>query len=162
MIEFEKANELLRYHPESGNLIWTKGVKGSKGIGNIAGTLAHNGYIDVCLYGKKYGAHRLAFLLMTQKIPRCVDHINGIKSDNRWCNLRPATYSQNGFNYKGTGSTTGLKNVYMDKRYPDNFFVQLRVNGKTLRLGTFKTAEEANEAAIKGRIQYCGEFVNHG
>lgn len=162
MITKEEADYLFTYNPEDGRLIWKVSVKGTRGKGKQAGTLAHNGYVDVCVRGKKYGAHRIAFLIMEGAVPKCVDHKNGNKADNRWSNLRPATYSENGYNYKGTGSTTGYKNVYVDQRYPNKYFAQIRVFGKTKRLGTFTCIEEANKAACAGRIKYCGLFINHG
>lgn len=162
MITCDELNKILDYNPETGVFVWKIPVKGSKGKGEKAGTLTRKGYVDVCIKGKKYGLHRLAFVAMTGEVPKCVDHINGIKSDNRWCNLRPATYRENGYNYAGTGSSTGYKNVYVDKRFPGKFFAQLVVEGKPKRLGTFSSAEEASYVAKEARIKYCGEFVNHG
>jgi len=161
MITQELVKKLFDYNPETGDFIWKISRKGSLGIGKKAGTKTHKGYVDVCISGKKYGLHRIAFLYMNGEIPLCVDHINGDKSDNRWNNLRPANYSQNGYNYKGRGTISGFKNVYIDKRYPENFFVQLIINGKQERIGTYKTAEEANLVAIEMRKKTQGEFANH-
>lgn len=158
----EMVKELLDYNECTGKFYWKKSVKGSKGIGKEAGTLTRKGYVDVCIKGKKYGLHRLAFLLKTGCIPKCVDHINGIKNDNRWCNLREATYNQNGYNYKGTGSKTGYKNVYYDSRGNKKFFVIVVSDGKKIRGGYFSTPEEAREKAIELRTLYHKAFANHG
>ena len=158
----EDANRLFDYNKETGIFTWKISVKGSKGKGNIAGTLAHNGYIDVCINYKKYGMHRIAFLIETGEVPRCVDHKNGIKSDNRWENLRPASVAQNSYNYKGVGSKTGYKNVYYDKRGTNHFYVYLIVNKKRIHGGYYATPEEGAIRATELRNRYHGEFANHG
>lgn len=159
MLTQEYVKELFNYNEETGEFVWKVSRKGSKGKGKIAGTLTHKGYMDVCIEGKKYGLHRIAFLWKMGNMPRCVDHINGIKSDNSWKNLRPATYSENGYNYKGTGSSTGYRNVYFDPRGRSKYFVSLVVNGSRKNIGYFMTPEEANNAAIEARKELHGEFA---
>lgn len=159
----ELFDKYLRYEENTGIFYWKISVKGSKGIGKEAGTITKKGYKDVCIEGKKYGLHRVAFILKTGKAPACVDHINGIKSDNRWCNLREATYNQNGYNYKGTGSNTGFKNVYYDPRGVEKkYFVAVVVNGKRISGGYFSTPEEASLKAKHLRELHHKEFANHG
>jgi len=58
-----------------------------------------NGYKRICINYHNYAQHRLAFLYMTGKFPnKLADHINGKRSDNRWCNLRQADDAQNAYN----------------------------------------------------------------
>lgn len=159
MITQEELKILLTYNLETGIFTWNVSVKGSNGVGNIAGTKTKKGYIDVCINYKKYGLHRLAFLYVIGNIPRCVDHIDRNKSNNSWLNLRPATYRENGFNYKGIGTSTGFKNVYQDKRYKGNYFVQIVIDGKPKRMGTYKDLEFANIVAIAARKKYCKDFA---
>lgn len=159
MLTQEYVKELFDYNQDTGIFTWKISKKGSKGKGNKAGTITHKGYVDVCVDGKKYGLHRLAFLWMDGVVPNCVDHINGNKSDNSWKNLRPATYSENGYNYKGIGSSTGFRNVYYDPRGKSKYFVILVKDGVRKNIGYFLTVEEANEAAITARKEYHGEFA---
>lgn len=63
-----------------------------------------------------------------------VDHINGNTLDNRKCNLRVATKSQNqmNVNYKG---------VYQKKN--GDYYGRIKLHGKVYHLGTYLTKEEA-------------------
>lgn len=159
MLTQEELKQYLHYNPETGIFTWVKSVKGSRGKGKEAGTLTRKGYVDVSIAGKKYGLHRLAFLYMTGEIPHNVDHINNVKNDNRWCNLRAATVTQNSYNYKGTGSSTGYRNVYYDPRGVKKFFVVIVANKVVHKLGYFMTPEEANEVAKSKRKELHGEFA---
>jgi hypothetical protein len=155
----ETVKALFTYNPDTGVFTWNVSVKGSKGKGKQAGTVTHKGYVDVCVSGKKYGLHRLAFLWMTGSIPSNVDHINGVKSDNRWCNLRSATIRENSFNCEKRNAVSGYRNVYFDKRGIKKWFVAVfDKHGKRHHFGYFMTPEEANEVAEKARKELHGEF----
>jgi len=143
-LEFLKS--ILHYNPETG--VWTYLVSRRRAIrvGSIAGSLTHDGYHRILVNRKQYLSHRLAFFYTTGEWPKeLVDHINGNKLDNRWCNLREANHSQNGQNKAvGKNNKSGLKGVRMLK------------SGKYaayLCLGSFETKEEAkaiyDEAAVK-------------
>ena len=102
MISFEEASLLLNYNPETGVLTW-KVNRGSKfKAGDIAGHTSTSGYIDVCVKGRLYGAHRLAWLLSYGEFPKFpeeeLDHINRIRHDNRLSNLRKVSKSENNKN----------------------------------------------------------------
>lgn len=91
--------EALEYDPITGNLYW-KFTKWRVVKGQLAGCLhKKTGYIRIVLGRKSYLAHRVAFYLMTGRWPDDqLDHINRIKADNRWDNLREATHSENMMN----------------------------------------------------------------
>ena len=86
------------------------------------------------------------------------DHINGIRTDNRRCNLRVCTRSENLANRGAASSNkTGLKGVRKSSRV-ETFEAQIRVNGKGIYLGSFRTPEEAHIAYIAASKKYHGAF----
>ncbi len=69
------------------------------------------------------------------------DHINRNGLDNRRCNLRLATASQNGCNTgKRKDNTSGYKGVCWDHK---KWRAYIRVNGKRIHLGLFDDIKDA-------------------
>lgn len=84
-----------------------------------------------------------------------VDHINRDHNDNRICNLRLATKSQNGFNVnyrEGKG---------VHKVSDNTWAARININGRQTHLGCFPSYEEAKEAYIEAARETQGEFVCH-
>lgn len=94
----------------------------------------------------------------TMGITGLIDHINGIKTDNRRENLRPATKAQNGANTGPTKrNTSGYRGV---QRQYGRWVVMMAVDGKATWIGSFDTAKEAGVAYdIKAREVY-GEYAH--
>jgi hypothetical protein len=155
----EKLKSLLRYDPDTGNLYWI-----AKGKGKIkkkpAGTKLHSGYIGVLIEGRRYQAHRLAWALHTGSWPTDqIDHINGVKTDNRISNLREATNAQNGKNLSlSSVNTSGVAGVCFDKE-TNKWRAGIKVNHKQICLGRYKTFAEAVCARKLAEIKYFGEWV---
>ena len=85
------------------------------------------------------------------------DHVNGNRLDNRRSNLRTCTQAQNNRNRpRQVNNTTGYKGV--SKASATTFRAQIKVNGKKIRIGTYKTAEEAYRAYCDAAKKYHGEF----
>jgi hypothetical protein len=76
-----------------------------------------------------------------------VDHINGIRDDNRRSNIRMSTQQQNLMNRPSFPNTKSkFKNVYKHK---DKWKVSVRLNGKDNYFGLFPSEEEARVVASK-------------
>ncbi len=120
------------------------------------------GYVRIGVDGHIFLAHRLAFILVAGQVPAMVDHANGIKSDNRWANLRPADYAENAMNRGLTKrNTSGLKGVSWHAR-DQRWRAYICVNGRDAHLGYFQTAELAHEAYRTAAARQYGEFANFG
>jgi len=103
----EQLQNLLNYDPDTGVFTWRDDLpvkRGPRVAGKRAGSRNAEGYLYVEINRRKYKTSRLAFLWMTGEWPTfCVDHINRDRSDDRWCNLRDVTRSENRINYKRAG-----------------------------------------------------------
>jgi hypothetical protein len=123
-------------------------------VGAIVGSKSSFGYLDIMIDGKSYRLHRLAWLYMHGKWPKgYIDHINGIKDDNRICNLRDVTNSinQQNRNKARTDSKIGLLGVI--KRSRDRYESRIKVNGESIHLGISNTPEEAHQIYLKAKRQ---------
>ena len=116
MLTIEQLKEVLDYNPDTGLFTWIKSTQQTK-AGSVAGNKTNQGYIRISVKRKRYLAHRLAYLYMTGHFPEnFIDHINHIRHDNRWTNLRDATSSQNQANQVNPkNNTSGYKGVSWHK-----------------------------------------------
>lgn len=155
--------EFISYEPLTG-LIRLKNQCGRSYNGSVAGILDKDGYIVIGIQGKIYKAHRLAWLASFGNIPSDmqIDHINGIKSDNRLVNLRLATLSQNKHNSKlQCNNTSGVKGLSYNKQR-GKWVARVTINGKVNHLGMFTCKTAAEIALINFRLSHLEEFANHG
>jgi hypothetical protein len=113
-----------------------------------------NGYFRVKLHGRCYFAHRIIFAIMTDKWPdQQIDHINGERCDNRWCNLREANFSENQQNTKLRRNSSGYMGVIWHKR-DNKWQAQIMIENKFIWLGYFATPELAYAAYLDAKAQY--------
>lgn len=143
----EELKQWLCYDPDIGHFTW-KVSRGSRAkAGSIAGTLNPDGYIQIKLLGKFHKAHRLAWLYIHDSLPKnLIDHVNGIRHDNRIANLRDATQKQNSENRgKGSNNTSGFKGVHWHAK-AQKWRARIQHNGKHIHLGFFNDSGIAHEA----------------
>lgn len=117
-----------------------------------------DGYLLVWYGGKMRKAHHLAFELQGLPIPPTVDHINGIRHDNRWCNLRAATPRGNACNRRNVSRSGFKKGAYYNKKR-NQWYSRIRVCGEHIYLGTFPSEDAAHAAYASAAVQYHGEFA---
>lgn len=150
-----ELKRVLKYDKETGIFTWKKLIYRNDLKGTEAGGLNNSGYSRIFLYGKRYLAHRLAFLYVLGYLPENdVDHINRIKNDNRWENLREATTSCNCRNSsKRKLNKSGITGVHFSKR-ENKWVAQICDEGKHKYLGAFKTIGEAATARFEAEVKY--------
>lgn len=157
----EEVKKWLKYYPETGEFEWLIRPTNSFKKGRWFGAKRSQGaYMGIKWPGKRsIKCHRLAFVIMKGYWPKAVDHINGDKEDNRWCNLREADAVLNGRNLPlQHNNTSGYPGVFkVNKRWR----VLLRMEGKRVHIGYFKTLEEAAIARKEADKKY-GFHENHG
>jgi hypothetical protein len=158
----EYVRSILDYDAETGVFTWVN-ARGNLKAGSVAGTVDYQGYVRISINERRYRAHRLAWLYVHgEKINVEIDHINGVKSDNRIANLRTATRSQNEANKAKTQkNTSGYKGVSWHKDVK-KWIAHIMVNQKAKYLGSFSTREEAHKAYCSAANDIFGEFANVG
>lgn len=164
-ITYEDVKTFFSYDPVSGIM---KRILKPDRWGNVwpydkeLTTPNDQGYYTANFRGVVYKIHRLAFLYMLGDFPENdVDHINGIRTDNRWVNLRAVDRKGNTHNI---GIARNNKSGYPGVDFHNvvgKFQARIRINGERVRLGFFDTKEEA----IKEKQKYeklLGFHPNHG
>lgn len=159
--EIDELTSYLSYDQNSGVFRWIRKPAPKIRIGDIAGSILRTRdggqYIAICFRGKRYKAHRLAWLLSYGKWPiDLIDHENCDGSDNRLINLRIASRSQNGQNSRR--KKPGLKGAYSNPGCK-TYFSTITVFKNKISLGRFSTAEEAHSAYVAAAEKYFGEFA---
>jgi hypothetical protein len=139
----ERLRDLLDYNPETGVFTWRVNRPGRFGR---VGAVRSDGPRQICIDQQIILTGRLAHLWMTGRWPKLpIDHKNLDPADDRWSNLREATYSQNGANSGDRYSGVDLKGVSWD-RARRKYAAKIRVNYQTINLGRFESAREAHDA----------------
>ena len=152
MITQERLKELVSYNPDTGVFTWNKNIKGGAQAGCKAGSVFKSGYVYLGLDGKSYTAHRLVWLYVSGTIPMLIDHINRDKADNRLCNLRVSSHSENGHNSNiRCNNTSGYTGV---SKAGEKWNAYITVNRKRFNLGYFATPEAANDAYTKAKVTH--------
>jgi len=155
----ERVRALFAYDPETGELryrvdIWFGRHRDMLRVraGDIAGSVfKSNGYRHVRVDGRQYLAHRIAFLIMTGRWPADqLDHIDGIKTNNAWSNLREASNRMNQENQRRVqrSNTHGFLGVTRDG---NRWRAKIQVDGHHRHLGVYETPEEAHQAYLKAK-----------
>ncbi|MFA7308099.1 MAG: HNH endonuclease [Hyphomicrobium sp.] len=166
------VRSILDYNPNTGVFTWrhrprehftderASKIWNTRYAGTTAGCIKSDGYARIAIDNIRYFAHRLAWLYATGFWPACqIDHVDLVRSNNIFSNLREATHSQNRANRRAqSNNTSGVKGVSLHKQ-KNKWQAQICVIGKTLRLGYFDTREDAAAAYAKAAQDLHGEFA---
>lgn len=152
-ISLVRMREFLSYSPDTGDLVWLRKRTHNRkaNVGDVAGGVDEHGYIRIMFDGKKYRAHRVAFVLMGLPMPEQVDHINGNRRDNRWVNLRPSNAQANARNAcRRQDSRTALTGVTFSVQH-GKWKVRINRSGVTQYLGLFPNLLDAAAARLSAQ-----------
>jgi hypothetical protein len=150
----ETLRQRYTYDPETGVFTHKQAVHKSR-LGKHAGFNDGQGYTRIYVLGRLYRAHRLAWLYVTGQWPVAdIDHINRVRSDNRWSNLRSVSRQENlcnaGIRSDSKSGVTGVHWLSRDKRWG----AEISNAGKRIRLGYFTNFEEAVAVRAKAKTQF--------
>lgn len=170
----DMLRQLFRYEPETGKLfhksrpahlfrdtvrkenaiaIWESRYLGKEAF---TSTDAH-GYKIGNVLGVGMKAHRLIWAMVHGEWPaHDIDHINGVRDDNRLENLRHATRAQNLANTRNVAAPHGWRGI---KPLGRRWIATISVNNKCLHLGVFGCKTAAAIAYDQAALKYRGEFA---
>lgn len=156
-----QLKESVHYDPKTG--LFSRKWKTRPTFENIGSRKKH-GYIMFQVNGHRDYAHRFAWLYMTGKWPKELDHINGDRSDNRWLNLREATRFQNNGNRKFNSKKKHYhlpKGVIQRKTKGGSisYYARIVVKNKQICSRTCSNPDFAHELYMALAKKYFGEFA---
>lgn len=165
----EELRDLIDYNPDTGAFIWRErhddGSPATRKFnaryaGNPVYLEPHYGYSRIGLNGgrKRYKAHRVAWAIHYGEWPEDqIDHINGVRDDNRIANLRCVTHAENCKNKRlPDDSMSGVFGIVWDKTH-----WVWRVTIGNSYLGSFESFRDAY-AVRKEAEEAEGYHENHG
>lgn len=143
----ERSRELLSYDHLTGLLTHRVG----RNKGKPAGWLQDDGYCRLLIDRKPYLNHRVVWLLASGQWPVGeLDHLNGVRSDNRVENLREVTRKVNNQNRRTARKDNRAGLIGVSTR-SNGFRARIRVGGAHLSLGTFSTPQAAHQAYLSAK-----------
>lgn len=152
-MEYADLLEILKFDSKAGLFYWKKQSGYSK-PGDVAGAKRSDGYMGFSIGRKRFLSHRVAWLFVHGVWPKGqIDHINGIRTDNRILNLRDVDHDTNLQNRRSAqkNNKTGFLGVSPRK---NGFDARIQVGGKKIHLGSFGTPEEAFSAYRQAKRNY--------
>lgn len=126
---------------------------------------------SACKYGRTFYAKcsvrvagkqtsvKMHRLIMSADEGEAVDHINGDGLDNRRCNLRLASKSQNGQNQANCRThSSRFKGVSWDKQ-TGRWRSKIQCDGMTFHIGRFHSEIEAARAYDSAALELFGDYA---
>jgi hypothetical protein len=171
----ELCRQLLRYEPETGKFYWNERDRSffasqrsfaswnTKYAGNEALLqFSSDGYLRGVVMWQTLRAQRVAWAISYGVWPTGdVDHINGVKTDNRICNLRDVPRQVNSQNRRRRQNNSSGFNGVRLMPHNGRWRATIQADGQNVHLGVFETKEDA-AAARKSAEARFGYHLNHG
>lgn len=147
--------KIMNYNSVTGELRWSFDEMVAPRVrGHECRKPDSDGYFRVGIKGRTYSVHRLAWLFYYGKFPDgFLDHIDGRVTNNAINNLREVTNSSNLQNQRKAHKDKKYSNLigaHFNIRYK-TWCSRIMVNGKTIRLGQFESAELAHQAYVAAK-----------
>jgi hypothetical protein len=154
-LDQEQLKHLLHYDPVTGIWTWRNPLPRSKvKPGDIAGRVTQSGYRQLRIASGFYYSAPLACMYMKGRWPlEQMDHINRIRDDDRWENLREASQSQNSYNRGWAEESGEWRGIRWCGR-------QFAVSIGNKYLGVFKTFDEAKIARDNELELRAGQYAS--
>lgn len=153
----EFVREYLDYNPDTGEFTWIKNRGENSMVGKPAGCFDSDGYWTIRFGKGRFSAHKIAWAIMTGAWPTGdIDHINLVRHDNRWCNLREVSRSLNLHNSKPRKrNKSGHKGITLLPNGKRKWAARVMIDYKLHYIGVFYTLEEA----IAARDEFCTKML---
>jgi|LakMenEpi03Aug12_release.lakeMendotaPanAssembly.Ray.scaffolds.fasta_scaffold79539_3 hypothetical protein len=137
------------YDTESGEFI----SKSNRRFGKKLGWINDSGYVVISVgNGVAHRAHRLAWYFVHGHLPaNDIDHINGVRTDNRLSNLREATRAENMQNTKTHHRDNKAKLAGVSCVKGKYWFSRICHHGVISHLGSFDSPEKAHQAYLDAK-----------
>ena len=176
----ELLRKLLRYEPDTGKLFWRERTPDLFSSGKHSAAHRCNrwnsryrgeeaftanvglGYLVGGIFDRLHRAHRVIWAMETGAWPlEDIDHINGVRDDNRMINLRAVSRTENMRNAKMPKSNTSGTVGVLCHNPTGRWRAEIKVDGKALHLGLFDKKSDATAARKAAEVKY-GFHPNHG
>ncbi len=161
MLTQDRLKEVLHYDPETGIFSWKERLVKFRHAGKQCSATNNRGYIVIGIDGFVYLAHRIAWIYMHGYLPKFIDHKNRDRKDNRICNLRIASRTENNRNKKiHSNNSSGFNGVYFRKD-TKRWEAYICSSSRKISLGCFDEIEDAVAARVRANFEY-GYSDGHG
>jgi len=148
MVTQMELHQRFSYDPYIGEFKYLARTGPNTEADKAAGFIDGQGYVRIKIHGKAYVGHRLAWLYMLGEWPaEQIDHINGVRHDNRLENLRLVNPKEQSENRKTrAGAASGFRGVSWSG---GKWHASIMHFGKQVSLGAYENVDEAKKARIE-------------
>jgi HNH endonuclease len=174
-LNYEELHSVLYYDETSPTCLrWKKSTNLNIKIGDVAGNISRNGYCVIGFKEKLYRAHRIIWVLNTGvdiKSGMVIDHIDCDKSNNRLCNLRMVSSSENNKNRQHPRSNTGFQGIY-ERPSGERFVLQFKTANNiresinfSYKINSVRPAKNhypTRELAFEAALSYRNSLIDRG